>query len=468
MQSRLTVILTIACLIGIALFVWYLSSNAREQTASETVVDSKPEKEQEPLTVDAPSPEPKPSPPTTSQRRGAEPPLQPPAPDSTDTTGARVEGLVITKAGAPIKDAKVFVGPEPETEDPRAQTDEKGRFVIDGLSTSDTFLMVTHEKYGPGTATISPEVGKTTGVRITLDEGATIEGIVSRGGAPAPGEIVRASEMIAWAPTPRAPSDQTLKKMVLKATTDAQGHYVLDHLAIGEIEMEVLDGQSYEGRPTAQWARAIANAVTGQTTVVDFDLPSIESVIQGVVLVQGQPPEQTTIRAKIVCDYGQQSVDARAEPDGTYRLERLPAGAVTLEVSAFAPEGTRRRSVDLTLGESQVVQSDFLFSGACAVSGTVTGVLADEQALVVALTEFPSDASELTFQDLLNMSNNSAGECGVSPDGTFRFDGLDPGSYTILAVALKGGVQQIPQVRTSYKAVELRAGMEAQVNLAFR
>jgi hypothetical protein len=464
MQSRLTVILTIACLIGIALFVWYLSSNAREQTASETVVDSKPEKEQEPLTVDAPSPEPKPSPPTTSQRRGAEPPLQPPAPDSTDTTGARVEGLVITKAGAPIKDAKVFVGPE--SADPRAQTDEKGRFVIDGLSTSDTFLMVTHEKYVPGTATVSPEVGKTTEVRITLDEGGTIEGIVSRGGAPAPGEIVRAFEMIAWAPTPRAPWDQTLKRIVLQATTDAQGHYVLDHLPFGEIEMEALDAESYEDRPTAQWARAIANVVTGQTTVVDFDLPSIESVIQGVVLVEGQPPGQTTIRAKIVCDYGQQSVNTHAEADGTYRLEGLPAGAVRLEMHVLSPEGTRRRSVDLTLGESQVVQSDFLFSGACAVSGTVAGVLADEHAVVLALTEFPSDASELTFQDLLIMSNKPAGVSDVSPDGTFRIDGLDPGSYTILALAMEQ--QQIPQGRTTHKAVQLSAGTEVRVNLNLR
>jgi hypothetical protein len=370
---------------------------------------------------------------------------------------------VIAETGRPIKDAKVSVGREPA--DARAQTDEKGRFVVDGLSTTDTLLTVTHENYVTGTASISPEVGKTTEVRITLAEGGMIEGIVTRGGAPAAGETVLAvqqTDVASESPWPHQVTHQ--------AITDAQGHYLLESVAPGLIQLQAVEQKSDEHRDP-EWARAVTNVEPGRTAVVNFDLPVVQSVIEGVVLVEGQPSEQAEVQASIVSDYGRFSAGVPAKPDGTYRLDRLPAGTVTLQANAYTPAGKLKRSVDLTLGESQVVQNDFLFSAACVVSGTVTGVLGGEQAAVAAMTEFPSGASTLTLEDLMNMGGNLASDCDVSPEGTFRLEGLEPGSYTIVAVAITGALnaqENRSPVRMTHVQVELRAGTEVQVNLALR
>ena len=424
------------------------------------------------------------------------------APDPADVTTTRVEGLVTTREGKPIKGAKVFESSD--TTNPRAQSDGLGRFAIESLSTSDKSLMVTHEKYVTATVPISPRGGETIQVRVTLAEGGNIEGSVTRGGAPASGQVVNVA-LSGLSPSMLAgiTEEEFMEFMetVLRPVTDAQGHYVLGNLAVGDISLEVRDSGSDEDSPLAEWEMASAIVEAGRTTVVNFDLPLAQSVIQGVVLIEGQPPERGAgVSAAITCDYGRHSVSTDVQPDGSYRIERLPAGAVTLQVAASAAGGRyRRRSIEIELGEAQTLQSDFLFSAACAVYGTVAGILAGEEtAAVMALADFPSSAEELTFQDVIDLSHKSAGECSVSPDGAFRMVGLEPGSYTILAVAFKGNMafrggaeQQIPQViddgdvaagperfsagagqqiqvRITHKAVQLPAGTEVQVNLNLR
>jgi hypothetical protein len=465
-RSRITAIVTLLFLAGIALFLWYLSSRGQEEV-SKAVETPRPVEMPRQSAVSVPPSEPKPP-----QR---ETPPETRAPDAAGVTTTRVEGLVTTSEGKPIKGAKVFEGSD--TTNPRAQSDGLGRFVIESLSTSGKSLTVTHEKYVTATVPISPRAGETAQVRVTLAEAGNVEGSVIRGGVPAPGQVVKVLRTGLPPSLPAGMTDEEFMKTVLRAVTNAQGHYALGNLAVGGITLAVRDSGSNEDGPLAEWQYATATVEAGQTTVVNFDLPLVESAIEGVVLIGGQPPEQATIHARIVCDYGQHLVDASAEPDGTYRLERLPAGAVTLEVDASGPGGYARvRSVDLTLGESQVVQSDFLFSAPCAVYGTVAGILAGEQAGVLAFTEFQSTASEPTLQELQDLANNnSVGDSDVSPDGAFRMDGLDPGSYTILAVAFEADTplwaleqQEIPQIRTTHKAVQLSAGTEVQVNLSLR
>ncbi|MCX6376347.1 MAG: carboxypeptidase-like regulatory domain-containing protein [Armatimonadetes bacterium] len=459
MQSRVTAIVTLLFLAGVALFVWYLSSSGQEEV-SKVVRTPRPVEMPRQSAVSVTPSEPKPP-----QR---ETPPETRAPDTADVTTTRVEGLVTTREGKPIKEAKVFEGSD--TTNPRAQSDGLGRFVIESLSTSDKLLTVTHEKYVTATVPISPRGGETTQVRVTLAEAGSVEGSVTRGGVPAEGQVVKVARTGLSPSMPTGTSDEEHMETALRAVTDAQGHYVLGNLAVGEIRLEVRDSGADEDSPLAEWESASAAVEAGQTTVVNFDLPLVESAIEGVVLIEGQPPERASASAMIVCDYGRLPVGAEVQPDGSYRLERLPAGAVTLQVAASAAGGRyRRRSIEIELGEAQTVQSDFLFSAECAVYGTVAGILAGEEAAVIALTEFPSSAGELTFQDLIDISRKSAGECGVSPDGAFRIDGVDPGSYTILVVAFKRDAQQqIPQVRTTHKAVQLSAGAEVQVNLNLR
>ena len=365
---------------------------------------------------------------------------------------ARVEGIVTTLKEAPVKDAEVFAGSD--VKKPLARTDDKGRFAIESVSVSETILAVRAGRL-KGMASISPQPGETIEVRVLIQECGTIEGVVHRGGAPSPGEQV------------------SIDKTDLIATTDAKGYYVFPNARLGEVTLRV--GSDTPNLYVAPPDPATATTIVEEekTSTVNFDLPVVQSSIEGVVLIEGQPPEQGSINARIVCSYGDYLWATQVTAEGRYRLEGLSAGTVTIDATANDPDGiARSQTVDIEIGESQAVQYDFLFTAGCAISGTVTGAANDERTGVLILKGRLALSTEISFEDLVNLSEDNASECDVAPDGTFRIDGLDAGSYTAVAVAVRAtdtwGPESHPHIRTAWKAADLAPGTQVQLNLAFR
>ncbi len=447
MQSRLTAIVTILCLAGVAVFVWHLSRTNPEYTVPRPVQNAKPEGKPAVPSV-------KPSPSVDQPKPSAPPPARKPAAKTPDVgaMAARVEGIVTTVKEAPVKDAEVFAGSDAKK--PLARTDDKGRFAIESVSASETILTV-HAGHLKGMASISPQPGETIEVRVLIQECGQIEGIVHRGGAPSPGEKV------------------SIEGTDLIATTDAKGYYVFPYVSLGEVSLRVASDTPDLNVEPPDPAVAATIVEEEKTSTVNFDLPVMQSSIEGAVLIEGQPPAEGLINARIVCSYGEYQLKAQVTEDGRYRIEGLPAGTVTMNVIAIDPDGIGRgQNVDIELAESQAVQYDFLFAAGCAISGTVTGAANDERTSVLILKGRAAPSTEIRFEDLVNLSEDVAGNVDVAPDGTFRIDGLDPGPYTALAMAIRApdtwGPESRPHIRTTWKAADLAPGTEVQLNLAFR
>ncbi|MBI5091700.1 MAG: hypothetical protein HZB26_04555 [Candidatus Hydrogenedentes bacterium] len=118
---------------------------------------------------------------------------------------------------------------------------------------------------------------------------------------------------------------------------------------------------------------------------------------------------------------------------GAYETEPMPAGEVTLEATVSAPGQTRlRQEVRITVGAADTVRN-VDFPGAGSVSGAVSGLLAGEHAMVVAmpgnvtLPDGPGvTPSELFGKDCVAQANVE--------DGAYRLEGLAPGDYTVRAI----------------------------------
>lgn len=450
MQSRLTTVVTILCLAGVAVFVWHLSRANPEDTVSRPVQTAKPEaKPAAPPVKASPSvDQPKPSAPPPARKPAAETP-------AAGAMAARVEGIVTTVKEAPVKDAEVFAGSDAKKR--LARTDDNGRFAIESVSVSETILTV-HAGHLKGMASISPQPGETIDVRVLLQECGEIEGVVHRGGVPSPGEKV------------------SIEGTDLIATTDAKGYYVFPNARLGEVSLRVASDTPDLNVEPPDPAVAATIVEEEKTSTVNFDLPVMRSSIEGAVLIEGQPPEQGLINARIVCSYGEYRLGTQVTPEGRYQIEGLPAGTVTVSATAMDPDGGgRKQTVDIEVGESQAVQYDFLFAAGCAITGTVTGATNDELTTVLILKGRPALSTEMSFEDLMNLSGSGdmAGNCDVGYDGTFHINGLDAGSYTALAVALRPPYIASEAVlwdvrRTTWKAADLAPGTEVQLNLAFR
>ncbi|MBI4556761.1 MAG: hypothetical protein HY706_04195 [Candidatus Hydrogenedentes bacterium] len=124
-------------------------------------------------------------------------------------------------------------------------------------------------------------------------------------------------------------------------------------------------------------------------------------------------------------------------------------------------------AVDLRSG--QVTRQDMDLTGVGVIAGTVTGVGADERAHITILpgqleiTELPRAGEEPWWA-----SQVLAG-APVNADGSFRIEGLEPGTCTLVVMAVTTQAQTIEEVRASTRfttaVVTVPAEGEATVEL---
>lgn len=363
------------------------------------------------------------------------------------TRGRSVEGEVKGPERRPVADAAVYIG-EQSVGQPATKTDTRGRFLIDTLTEQDTMVTIAHPDYAAKTVPLPDRPSEL--LRVVLEKGGGIEGFVRAPTGPMSGLTVEAL------------LEQLPAEGPFTAVTGPDGKYSIIGVPAGVVTLILTNPGG---------VRVTRDVVldAGQVLQVDFDLPAASAAVEGLIMCNGQPPEQADIFMQVNGPMGQYTASATVTPDGHYRAEGLLPGTVDMQAVVTAGGGVRqRRNATFEIAEGQTLRQDFEFQTSTVIHGTVSGMKAGERAVVLVLggemTNFRLDSIE----DFTSLRDAIVAESDIGPDGTYSITGVDPGFYTVVALitgvaAEPGG--PMPQVRMTSRIANLANAGDVKIDL---
>lgn len=364
--------------------------------------------------------------------------------------GRSVQGTVTNEAGNPVPNASIHIGlVQGGVGDTR--TDQRGQFVLSSLPAQDIEVHVIHPDYVPHSVLI-PREGAPSPLTIVLEQGGAIEGFVRTAQRP------QANCSITVVP-------ETGESLVpLSAVTDQDGHYFIEHVPAGQVSVQASTDSTHQ----------ITHDVTvenGSGVAVDFDFPGAYAVVEGSVTIGDQPVSAGKVTARVSGPSGEERLTASIEA-GSYHIENVPAGHVVLDVEVRLSTGAQQRSeAELEAGEGEIIRRDFSFDSVSGIKGLVKGMNADENGIVVAL-QGEYDLSEMSADLFFQFQSLIVAQKPIGRDGSYRLDGLPPGSYTIAVVTLPQGTAMVPEAlasaRGTSRTVTIPEGQDVEVNLTLR
>ncbi len=330
--------------------------------------------------------------------------------------GAAVRGVVVDSRGVPVSGAQVFPGDVPRDQWSRENsggttTDSNGIFELTSLAPDVTRIGAYHAKYPPSSVDVSLAAGQTIQVEIMLTDGGAVEGTVRLGGKPITAQIYAGR------------SDGSQGQNV---AADANGVYTLGGLAEGEYHIsasiQIPGGGNRNGQQQA-------TVQTGMVTEVNFDFTTGDATVEGVVTMNGTPVTEGHVGAMMS---NAESVGSQLGADGSYRLEGLPAGAISLFLGVRSGDAWVSRSIPVETVSGQVVRRNIEVTDGVEITGSVTGHTEGDSVFVIALRG-EVQITEMTQNVLMELRELFAAQAQVT-GGAFELSGLEPGTYTIIAV----------------------------------
>ena len=367
--------------------------------------------------------------------------------------GERIVGLVVDDKGRGVAGAMVFGSYIPTSIESRAKqaqatTDGAGRFEL-RRKPSDGNVPVFAWSPGYAASWAKPENGKVT---ITLMAGGSISGRCFRDGKALQGIRICLGSGEIW------DTDETV--------TNANGSYLIANVPSGIVELKALS------KPDEAPYSRVAEVVQGKTTVVDFNLPSVQgTTVSGTVLVDGQPATGGTINVVVELENaGTTETHGGVDPDGTFEIADVPMGHATLHFRGRTTEGERVYEnesfevpgngdvvIDMSLNTSTRLVVDMVRSDpkAQAAVWVMPGVLSDK---------------ELRWSDIQALSPLSAGMANPKAGEVCKFLGLSAGTYTVIGVEVPNNITSeinaiLGRVTFDMKVVEVKEGAETSIEL---
>ena len=357
--------------------------------------------------------------------------------------GASVQGIVRTDGGRPVSGAQIHLGREqdhghrPNTARAcLATTKADGTFLLDSLAEGRQIISAAKPGFSEGWVEVEVGRGAPARPEIVIVPLGTVAVTVRYGHE-------RVDEFIAQARGVGSGVEERPVEGVARLTVPAGSTL---------IEVRVLMERGGVGK----WhllSRQV-NVVAGQTVQAEFRAGPNTAALEGKVSIGGGPP----LRGHLLITLGNEgeAIQQGCNPDpetGNYSFSGLPAGSGALRVSATLDGDTYlKRLLSLNLKEGACQRCDVAFAG----GGTVAGEVAGGQGCMVLLV--PGRMS------LAGMSHEALSESPPdhvayhrSRHGLFRFEHVDPGTYTVVAHRYDWGV--------AGKVVEVKEGAEVQVLL---
>ncbi len=340
--------------------------------------------------------------------------------------GATLSGRVLDLVGEPVADAAIRVvvpgtgGERSDTTRPRAQSDEQGRFCIEGLASDvKVRLAVAAAGFLPTTEP-SVRVPTSEPLEIRLAPAALVSGVVVDDN----GEPVAAAEvslvavpLTAGSATVRA-SPGTADAFAGAAFAGAKDGGGEDFHAVmaeedGSFAMEAAPGIVHLHAVAMGFARSEPRRleIAPSSPVVGLRLK-----LRAGAVLEGQV---TDVGGNAIAGARVAVADARGLSDraGLFRVAGIEAGLVTAAVTAPGFNGVQRA---FELERADVVVADFVLGGGHSVAGRVV----DASGLGLAGVEMALERDDDSFTD----------EQVVSRDGgTFVFPQVADGGYRVHA-----------------------------------
>lgn len=335
--------------------------------------------------------------------------------------GSWIVGRVVDGKGSGLPGARVSV-----LDSERAVgTDGEGRFRLEGMEPGPVTVTAQHSEYQRAVRDLEVRLGENR-IDLVLEGGHEVRGRVTDAatGRPVPGVRVH---LYPLGISHRMESD-------LQTGTAEDGSFAFPSVPSGEYSA----GASAEGYRPASLEEAV-RVVDGPVEGLEFRLRTggtgrirgrilgIESSNPGEVWVHATGPE------------GFQE-SGRVGSEGSYRIDRLPAGEWT--VTAFAPEGTAEGRV--TLAEGGEAELDLTFERGLTLSGRVTRAGAPVEGL-----------------EVFTIAGSRPARGTTDADGGFKLRGLAPGPCALMVSDPDlGPVHQ--------ETIEIAADRELRIELPVR
>ncbi|MEO8218697.1 MAG: carboxypeptidase-like regulatory domain-containing protein, partial [Acidobacteriota bacterium] len=266
-------------------------------------------------------------------------------------TGLKLSGKVTGADGTGLQGANVIEA----SDDPAGMgrrggtsTDSDGTYSVDGLESGEHTFAFSKSGYVSERKTLKLSA-KDTSLDVRLAHGTEVHGVVvDQSGAP-----VSEAQVVARGAVEGAGYNQ--------ARTDANGTFQFEGLTPGRYSFRA-DKSGY---------------VSGSADDIDIQSsPSVRIALKGggVVFgtVSGFNPEEAA-RVNVRASSGREGGTSRIDSSGAFRIEGVPAGAVTVTASIASMAGGRSTSpktIELTDGGS--AQVDLQFNNDTVVEGRVT------------------------------------------------------------------------------------------------
>ena len=268
------------------------------------------------------------------------------------------EGVVVDESGAAIAGVAVSTRSPDDlyaekmglTKPPVVVTGADGGFRLAEIPAERFTLVADHPNYAKTFLEIVCGPAQNGPVRVVMPEGGSVRGAVTVNERPAESALVMLG------------ADHEPQEAATRATTgDNDGVYVIDGVVPGPIHMAALVPPTQE-RPNVHLMMLDAQVEAGETAVVDFPFPAGSSVLEGAVTVEDEPAPVGIVSVAFQ-DAATHALVQRGCPIlwyGYYRIEGIPAGAVTVIVECPMGEGKLgRRELPMNIERDMTLRCDF-------------------------------------------------------------------------------------------------------------
>ena len=337
-----------------------------------------------------------------------------------------VLGLVRDTAGRPVANARLYVGDVPYDQHTRVrsaitETRPDGAFVLSSLPVGSNTVWAFHPDYAPASIDASAEGPASGRLEIVLVKGGIVEGAVLVSDVPATDIRIRVQNRS----EPRASWD---------TTPNREGYFRITGLPLGEVKITAYVPAA-DGQGKREEISRYAVLESGQVTVVDFDCRAASGVLEGFVTANGRPVADGRLLCLVTTDSGRKEVEGRTGKDGDYHFANVAAGVASLQVVCHGSDGaTLFKMVKTHVEDGETVRLDIEMLRGGIISGHVSGLPAGEQGSVHAVAGV-IDVPAIVKDDFLGwLWFETAGLCRIAPDGSYRIEGLEPATYTLVAV----------------------------------